>query len=236
MNLQVNTFSSIFIAIATIAFFVALTSANDNTHTPLASRDVSTDAGFTGKRQSLSSMPREFGPSSNTGISRISSRSHIGKRNAKSTIAVRNQLSKRDVHFIDVNGVWNIIWNQWWAFPQSPRTAAAFVDIYNQVSKAPAEKNGSALARSSSQAVDFQVGELTLSFSCQNEEVPQDLIRTFTGRMKELARAGITGLYHITILYIVAATYCTAVLGVLHQLPGTEGRLGYNMINNPIGG
>ena len=153
----------------------------------------------------------------------IQTRNH-GQGAEHSSIAT---LTPRSLSWSDVTGNWSLICNDWEAFPASSTTVEALSDMYLSISNTLVRTRPEI---SPAKGLSLTYGGLRLTFQAIKQAIPWGVVETLLRRMRDLTRAGLTGLYTVVVYFLIGSIIWSGVLIVLIALPIAREGVTQNLI------
>ena len=136
-------------------------------------------------------------------------------------------LPPRSISRNDSTGSWNLIFNDWEAFPPSSTTTKAIYNMYASIHNSLI-RNRSGI--SPGKVLSLTYGGLRFTFQAIEGAVPWVVIEDFLSIMMNLTRLGLTILYTVHFYYLAGSIIWSAVVIVLILMPNAEERVTQNMI------
>ncbi len=136
-----------------------------------------------------------------------------GQGAERSSIAT---LTPRSLSWSDVTGNWSLVCNDWEAFPASSTTVEALSDMYLSISNTLVRTRPEITPAN---VLSLTYGGLRLTFQAILQTVPWGVVEGLLRRMRDLTRAGLTGLYTVVVYFLIGSIIWSGVLIVLIALP-----------------
>ncbi|CAD6566389.1 MAG: hypothetical protein ASARMPREDX12_008223 [Alectoria sarmentosa] len=137
-------------------------------------------------------------------------------------------LPPRSLSWENLNGSWNLVFNDWEAFPPSSATAKAMSGMYAAMETTLVTNRSELMTPA--EALSLTYGGLRVTFHAVQQAIPWDTVEHFLRSMRDLARVGLTGLFTVAVYYLKGSIVWSTVMIVLILMPNAPADVTQNMI------